>query len=135
MVRLCVLIAVLALSGCSTTVKEKSSIIPESEYSMKDIYDHQGRPNSHQEARFHPERNVMVRPATSEELSINAYGVNLVNERPEFRKLPNPTLYIYFAPKLTSDGRMPVPAWMSEFKMYDRDEYALPGEMSFGERK
>lgn len=50
--------------------------------------------------------------------------------KPAFKKLPNPTLYIYFPARLSEKDRLPIPAWMTEFNMYDRDEYAQHGEVS-----
>lgn len=122
---------ILTLTGCSSSQSESEPIIPKSDVSMKDIYDNRGRPDA-SHSKDLSKVSVIKRPATEYEMSISAYDVNGVGERPQFRKLPNPTLYIYFPPKLTSDGRMPIPAWMTEFKMYDRDEYALPGELNLG---
>nr|PMH64577.1 hypothetical protein BCU62_15350 [Enterovibrio norvegicus] len=78
---------------------------------------------------------VVKRPATESELRISTYYANGIHERPQFKKLPNPTLYIYTPPKLSEESRLPIPAWMTEFKMFDRDEYALPGELNLGERQ
>lgn len=121
------------LVGCGTTVSEKKEIIPESEKSMKEVYDEHGLASSSD--KKNAGRMVISRPATAYEMSADAYRVNQVKNRPQFRKLPNPTLYIYFAPTLSKDGRMPIPAWMTEFQMYDRDEYALSGEINLGERQ
>ncbi|ENM5835550.1 TIGR03751 family conjugal transfer lipoprotein [Vibrio metoecus] len=124
----------ISIAGCGTTVSEKESIIPKAEYTMKDIFDNKGIP-SERAVSLQNVKTVVRRQATESELLISSYNVNGINEKPTFKKLPNPTLYLYFAPKLTSDGRMPVPAWMTEFPMYDRDEYALPGELNLGDRQ
>lgn len=44
-----------------------------------------------------------------------------------FPVLPNPQIVMYVYPHLTEKGR-PVPGYSTAFKMYDKDEYALPGE-------
>ncbi|MGR5296820.1 hypothetical protein ACPV5U_24400 [Vibrio mediterranei] len=134
MVRLAsTLLFVALLMGCGTTVSEKKEIIPESEKSMKEVYDEHGLASAANNQNTG--RKVISRPATAYEMSADAYRVNQVNNRPKFRKLPNPTLYIYFAPTLSKDGRMPIPAWMTEFQMFDRDEYALSGEINLGDRQ
>lgn len=133
MVKHLAIVAVLVLSGC-TSVSEKSDIIPKSDVTMKEIYENKGRPDKEASQQL-TAKTVMRRPATDYELSVNAYDTNSVNEKPQFRKLPNPTLYIYFPPKLTKKERLPIPAWMTEFKMYDKDEYAERGELNLGGRQ
>ena len=132
MVRVAVITLIMLITGCGTTVGKKEQIIPPSELSMKDVYDKHGTgvSGASQTAKL-----VVSRPANGTELSLDAYQQNRLNERPTFRKLPNPTIYIYFAPTLSKDGRMPIPAWMTEFQMYDKDEYALPGELNQGDRQ
>ena len=44
-----------------------------------------------------------------------------------FPVLPNPQIVMYVYPHLTDKGR-PVPGYSTAFKMYDKDEYAMPGE-------
>lgn len=44
-----------------------------------------------------------------------------------FPTLPNPTLVMYVDPHLTEDGH-PVPGYTTAFPMFERAEYALPGE-------
>lgn len=134
MVRFLALAAVvLTTVGCGTVVHEKDNIIPPSDFTMKDIYDNKGRPSTDITHALSP--TILKRSATAREIAISSYDINSLELQPTFKKLPNPKLYIYFPPKLTSDGRLPVPAWMTEFSMYDRDEYALPGELNFGERQ
>ncbi|MFC5079629.1 hypothetical protein VTH8203_00850 [Vibrio thalassae] len=117
------------LIGCGTTVSEKEEIIPTSDKSMKEIYEEHSTSSSTANTLSN-QKLVVKRPATSEEMTINVYQYNNVEKRPTFKRLPNPTLYIYFAPSLSKDGRLPIPAWMTEFQMYDKDEYALPGELN-----
>ena len=45
-----------------------------------------------------------------------------------FPRLPNPTLLMYVFPHLSRDGA-PVPGYSTAFPLYDRDHYALPGEL------
>ena len=45
-----------------------------------------------------------------------------------FPRLPNPDIYIYVPPHLATDERIPVPGYTTAVPLYDRVEYALPGE-------
>lgn len=44
-----------------------------------------------------------------------------------FPLLPNPTLVMYVYPHLAEE-RAGVPGYVTQFRLYERDEYALPGE-------
>ena len=45
-----------------------------------------------------------------------------------FPRLPNPTIILYIFPHLSLEGT-PVPGYSTVFKMYQKVEYALPGEL------
>ena len=45
-----------------------------------------------------------------------------------FPRLPNPDIYIYVPAHLATDLRIPVPGYTTAVPLYDRVEYALPGE-------
>ena len=46
-----------------------------------------------------------------------------------FPRLPNPDIYIYVPPHLATASRLPVPGYTTAVPLYERVEYALPGEM------
>jgi conjugative transfer region lipoprotein (TIGR03751 family) len=46
-----------------------------------------------------------------------------------FPRLPNPSLVMYVFPHLAGPERTPVPGYATTFPMYERIEYALPGEV------
>jgi conjugative transfer region lipoprotein (TIGR03751 family) len=120
---------VATVTGCSSTKSEKDKIIPKSDKTTEQVYDEQVAASLEKTQAF---RNmVSMRPATEQEVLAKPYEINAVG-RPEFKTLPNPTLYLYFPATISTDGRMPIPAWMTEFKMYDRDEYAGHGEIAIG---
>lgn len=48
----------------------------------------------------------------------------------KFRFLPNPTMYMFVAPHLSTKDKVPVPGYITEFKMWEKDQYAMPGELS-----
>ena len=45
-----------------------------------------------------------------------------------FPRLPNPDVYIYVTPHLATEERVPVPGYTTAVPLYERVEYALPGE-------
>ena len=95
--------------GCSSAKPEKP-VLPESNTSMKEVYD----------------QSVLKRPATDTERSIDPYILHNT-KRTNFRKLNNPTMYLFVNTHL-STTRIPVPAYLTEFKLLERDEYSLPSE-------
>ena len=114
----------VVLSGCGTITSDKEDIIPKSDMTTEEVYDKHTA-----NKMFSIKHKVTMRDATERELLRNPYKMNN-SSRPVFDKLPNPTLYMYFPATISKDGRMPIPAWMTEIPMYDRDEYAKRGEVS-----
>ncbi len=108
----------LLINGCSS----KEGVIPKSDTTMKEIYQ---RTDVGQGDNL---RLVTARPATDAESDVTAYTL-MQTPRADFRLLPNPTMYMYVQTHLTSDGS-PIPAYVTEFRMFERDEYALPGEVA-----
>jgi hypothetical protein len=51
-----------------------------------------------------------------------------------FPLLPNPTLIMYVYPHLAEE-RAGVPGYVTQFRLYERDEYALPGEVMGADMK
>ena len=45
-----------------------------------------------------------------------------------FTRLANPTLVLYVYPHLAEKERVPVPGYFTAFPLYERTEYARPGE-------
>ncbi|MCY3813519.1 MAG: TIGR03751 family conjugal transfer lipoprotein [Gammaproteobacteria bacterium] len=46
-----------------------------------------------------------------------------------FPRLPNPDVYIHVVAHLATDERVPVPGYTTAVPLYERVEYALPGEL------
>ena len=64
------------------------------------------------------EKNVV--PADTRE------AVDAIDAR--FSRLANPVLILYVYPHLAEAERVPVPGYFTVFPLYERDEYAAPGE-------
>ena len=120
------LASILLFAGCAST---KEAVLPQDGPSMKAIYD------AHVEAMGARDPQAWQgqlggRPLTASEVPLDRYTRDAHNElETTFPRLPNPTLRMYVFPHLATDERVPVPGYVTTFSMYERVEYALPGEV------
>jgi conjugative transfer region lipoprotein (TIGR03751 family) len=118
------------LPGCSL-LGDKESILPQEGASIQDIY------------AAHFQRNQASLPAARAQVGAGGPGFSTGNlagysraadneTEALFPRLPNPALVMYVFPHLAA-GRRPVPGYATSFPMYEKAEYALPGEAEGGE--
>jgi conjugative transfer region lipoprotein (TIGR03751 family) len=128
------LVLVLAMLAACTTSKER--LLPHGEATMLDIWDQQvGGGNAHLanqrllDARAALRRRL-VEPEDPAREGINApYARTAANEiARQFARLPNPDLVMYVFPHLAGTDPVPVPGYTTVFPLYQRVQYALPGE-------
>lgn len=121
------LLSVLILGGCAST---KEAVLPQDGPSMKAIYDaHLAELSARDPQALRGE--LGSRPLSSGDLPLEGYTRDAYNEiETTFPRLPNPTLVMYVFPHLATEERVPVPGYATTFPMYERVEYALPGEVS-----
>lgn len=121
------LAVVVSVSGCSTS---KDDMLPAGDGTMLDLW--QNKASSKQSS-------LDARQALRRELSANeGQQVRAVEESytrtaeseisQQFPRLPNPDLVMYVFPHLTAEGTLPVPGYSTVFPLYNRVQYALPGE-------
>jgi len=121
----------LTLGGCAST---KESVLPQDGPSMKAIYD------AHFEGMGADDPYVLrwelgTRPLGDNDVDLAGYSRTAHTELETiFPRLPNPTLVMYVFPHLAGSERVPVPGYATTFTLYDRVEYALPGEVPSGQR-
>ena len=117
----------LTLTGCAST---KEAVLPQDGPSMKTIYDaHLEEMAARDPQAFRGE--LGSRPLLSDASPLDGYTRDAYNEiETTFPRLPNPTLVMYVFPHLATEERVPVPGYATTFPMYERVEYALPGEVS-----
>ena len=116
----------LVLSGCAST---KDAVLPQDGPPMKVIYE--------QHIQEMNTRDPLVirkalgnRPVVDGDGSLHGYTREAHNEiDTTFPRLPNPSLVMYVFPHLAGDEQVPVPGYVTTFPMYERVEYALPGEV------
>ena len=125
------LVAGLFLSGCATS---KENTLPQDGKNMQEIYDeHFGALRSHsiEGARVALTEGSRTRPVKPAELDLAGYTRTAYHEIDAlFPRLPNPTLVMYVFPHLAGSENVPVPGYATTFPLYERVEYALPGEVA-----
>ncbi|WP_189667084.1 TIGR03751 family conjugal transfer lipoprotein [Pseudomonas amygdali] len=132
--RLCLslIAALLALAGCQTS---KEEMLPHGDNTMMDVWNQGtsgsgGSASSRQllDARSELRRPINVR-ATQPLQDSAAYTRTAQNEiYSQFKRLPNPDLVMYVFPHLAGSDPAPVPGYTTVFPLYQRVQYAMPGE-------
>lgn len=114
------------LAGCANT---KEAVLPQDGPSMKAIYERHIHEMGEQDSLV-IRKTLGDRSVTDGDDILQGYAREATNEIDTiFPRLPNPTLVMYVYPHLAGDEQVPVPGYVTSFPMYDRVEYALPGEV------
>ncbi|MFT4103418.1 MAG: TIGR03751 family conjugal transfer lipoprotein [Burkholderiaceae bacterium] len=123
----------LTLAGCSIT---KDKLLPRSDQTMLDIWNAEtgGGVSGPSERRLLDARQSLRRPLTAtdvqaapaEQMRYTRTARNEVYR--QFQRLPNPDLVMYVFPHLAGTDPVPVPGYTTVFPLYQRVQYALPGE-------
>jgi conjugative transfer region lipoprotein (TIGR03751 family) len=118
-------LCLLVLTGCSA-MGDKESILPQEGVSMKEVYDAHFKHSSlkHQTSRV----DIGLHSAGAGYANLAGFTREADSQiQSLFPKLQNPSLVMYVFPHLTATGQ-PVPGYATPFTMYEKTEYALPGE-------
>ena len=67
-----------------------------------------------------------VQAAPAEQMRYTRTARNEVHR--QFQRLPNPDLVMYVYPHLAGTDPVPVPGYTTVFPLYQRIQYAMPGE-------
>lgn len=119
------LISVLLLGGCAST---KDTVLPQDGKPMHQIYEEHFEQIGEQRAD-HAREPLQRRPGSGE-ANLHEYTREVHSEiKAMFPRLPNPTLVMFVFPHLAGPEGVPVPGYATSFPMYERVEYALPGEV------
>ncbi len=122
--------AIGLLAGCSTS---KEKLLPHGPQTMLDVWD-QGTVGSAGsaagrqllDARAELRRPVNAGSPLAENASYSRTAQNEIYS--QFRRLPNPDLVMYVFPHLAGSDPAPVPGYTTVFPLYQRVQYAMPGE-------
>ncbi|MQT88073.1 TIGR03751 family conjugal transfer lipoprotein [Pseudomonas nabeulensis] len=126
--------AVATMSGCATS---KEELMPHGDRTMQDIwYQADGEGGSGQVARRQlldarqslrrPLTDADVQTASVEQMHYTRTAANEIHR--QFHRLPNPDLQMYVFPHLAGTDPVPVPGYTTVFPLYQRVQYAMPGE-------
>lgn len=111
-----ILISLILVSGCSS-----QKLIPDTGDEIINVY------KKHVGSTDNLPR--MFRQLRNNRRDLKGYTRDSANEiNQQFPRLPNPELSLYVFPHFSRKGH-PVPGYSSAFLMYEKDEYALPGEL------
>lgn len=121
------LASLVTLTGCSTS---KDDMLPAGDGTMLDLW--QNKASSRHtalDARQALRRDLNAREAGQVREVDESYTRTAQSEiSQQFPRLPNPDLVMYVFPHLTAEGTLPVPGYSTVFPLYNRVQYALPGE-------
>lgn len=110
-----------ALAGCT----DKAAVLPPEAPTIEAIYAEHFRGDTGadpESARDAQQRPVDVHPVRGPA----GAAVDAIEAR--FARLANPVLVLYVYPHLAEAERVPVPGYFTVFPLYERTEYAAPGE-------
>lgn len=121
------LLAALSITGCSTS---KDDMLPAGDGTMLDLWQNKASTrHTALDARQALRRDLSVGEAALVRPVEESYTRTAQSEiSQQFPRLPNPDLVMYVFPHLTADGTLPVPGYSTVFPLYNRVQYALPGE-------
>jgi conjugative transfer region lipoprotein (TIGR03751 family) len=122
------------LTACATT-GAKNSILPKDLKPMSEIYrEHFGHGKAAPGQA--PTNGLSLQKRTlGEGGDADLHGtlrVAVTELDHTFPRLANPTLVMYVYPHLAGPSGAPVPGYATRFTLYDRVEYAVPGEFTEG---
>ena len=128
------LLTVLVLGGCATS---KEQLLSRGDSTMLDIWQLETSGSSrggHSARQLLDARQSLRRPLIEADIQATpvsnvAYTRTASTEiRRQFQRLPNPDLVMYVFPHLAGTDPVPVPGYSTVFPLYQRVQYAMPGE-------
>lgn len=128
-IRSALVVALLLLSGCASSPEK---LLPHGDETMLDIWNQQTHGGANPSTRILLDaRQALRRPLQSPlpQVDQTPYTRTAQNEiYRQFQRLPNPDLVMYVFPHLAGSDPVPVPGYSTVFPLYQRVQYALPGE-------
>lgn len=116
----------LLLSACGTT-GTKDSILPTDLKPMSQIYkEHFERGKMLSEGGLAPHDITLPKQRDTQLYGTLRVAASALDHT--FPRLPNPTLVMTIYPHLAGPSGAPVPGYVTRFTLYERTEYAQPGE-------
>lgn len=123
----CLWAVVALLTGCAT---DKDELMPPGPGTMLDRWNGSASSGNGSPQRMLLDARLQLRrPLQEVDNPLPAYTRTAQNEiYSQFKRLPNPDLVLYVFPHLTGTDPAPVPGYSTVFPLYQRVQYAMPGE-------
>jgi len=124
------LVITLLGAGCSTS---KEELLPHGDNNMMDVWNQGSSGSSSASSRqLLDARQDLRRPLQTNhsEVDENARFTRTAQNEiySQFKRLPNPDLVMYVFPHLAGSDPAPIPGYTTVFPLYQRVQYAMPGE-------
>ena len=124
------LVITLLGAGCSTS---KDELLPHGDNNMMDVWNQGSSGSSSASSRqLLDARQDLRRPLQTNhtEVDENARFTRTAQNEiySQFKRLPNPDLVMYVFPHLAGSDPAPIPGYTTVFPLYQRVQYAMPGE-------
>ncbi|VFR55143.1 putative lipoprotein [plant metagenome] len=132
---LALVLTIAVLAGCATS---KEKLLPHGDNTMMDVWqqnagDGGGASQTARRQLLDARQNLRrlltetdVQAAPAEQTRYTRTARNEVHR--QFQRLPNPDLVMYVYPHLAGTDPVPVPGYTTVFPLYQRVQYAMPGE-------
>lgn len=118
------------LSACAGQTKD--DLLPQDGPTMEEVYrgHEQSLSGTGSNGQESAHAGIKERVTRTGDADLSGYTRDANREtQQQFPRLPNPTLVMFVYPHLSTSSRLPVPGYSTSFPMYERPEYAMPGEM------
>jgi len=114
-------------AGCSTS---KDELLPHGDKNMMDVWNQGSSGSSSASNRLLLDaRQDLRRPLEVQGEDKTRFTRTAQNEiYSQFKRLPNPDLVMYVFPHLAGSDPAPIPGYTTVFPLYQRVQYAMPGE-------
>jgi conjugative transfer region lipoprotein (TIGR03751 family) len=128
---LALVLATAVVAGCATN---KDELLTHGDRTMQDIWRQQTAGGEGGNRQLLDARQSLRRPLTdtdrqtaqSQQTRYTRTAANEIDR--QFHRLPNPDLVMYVFPHLAGSDPVPVPGYSTVFPLYQRVQYAMPGE-------
>lgn len=118
-----VVVSLILLNGC-TTFKPRETVFNPDAPRMSTIYSRTAETPMHTGSRA----VISPNPNPGRE-ALEGYTRDAQDEVKQlFPRVPNPSLVMYVFPHIAS-GNVPIPGFSTAFELYERQHFALPGEI------
>jgi conjugative transfer region lipoprotein (TIGR03751 family) len=120
---------IISISAVLSACANKDTILPIPEHDMRTVYDMHMQGVG--DGKLYDHRSVLRRPMAEGDMELSDYvRTEKTQLESKFKMVPNPIMFMFVAPHLASSSEVPIPGYVTQFRMWEKDNYAMPGEIS-----